>query len=68
MKFLVVYQPATTGYGAYVPDLPGCVSTGETPEAGEANVREAIGMHLEAMRNRNEPIPEPMAWAGIIEV
>ena len=52
-----------TGFGAYVPDLPGCVSTGLTVEETERHIREAIEFHLDGMRE-DGPIPEPTAVAA----
>ena len=62
-KFLIVIEKAAGNYSAYSPDLPGCVATGETKEAVEANMQEAIRMHLEGLREDNLPIPEPAASA-----
>jgi predicted RNase H-like HicB family nuclease len=49
-KYPVVFEPAETNWEAYVPDLPGCVSTGSTLEETEQNVREAISGHLDPTR------------------
>ena len=68
MKYLVVYEKTPTSYGAFVPDLPGCAVVGETREEVETNIRIALAWHLEAMREDNEPIPEPAAWAEMVEV
>ncbi|MCU1312172.1 MAG: hypothetical protein JWO20_3297 [Candidatus Angelobacter sp.] len=57
MKYLVIYEKTATGYSAYVPDLPGCVTTGATREETKVNMREAIGGHIQAMRQHGEPIP-----------
>ena len=59
MKYLIVIEPTSTGFSAYSPDLPGCVSTGGTQEEAEKNIREAIGFHIEGMREDGDPIPEP---------
>ena len=58
-KFLVLYEKSTTGYGAYAPDLPGCVATGRTLEETRGRMAEAMEMHLAAMREDGDPIPEP---------
>ncbi len=68
MKYAVVYEKAPNNYAAYVPDLPGCVSTGATREEVERNIREAIAFHLEGIRLDGEPIPQPHAWAELVEV
>lgn len=67
MKYTVVYEKAPNNYAAYVPDLPGCVATGKTRHEVERLIREAIALHLENLREHNEPVPEPTAWAESVE-
>ncbi len=66
--YAVVIEKALGNYSAYVPDLPGCVSTGRTIDEVERNIREAIEFHLEGMREIGETIPEPTSIAREIEV
>ena len=68
MKYLVVYEKGPTSYGAFVPDLPGIGVVGKTREEVEQSIRIALQWHLEAMREDNEPIPEPTTWAEFVEV
>ena len=68
MKYLVVIEPTGTGFSAYSPDLPGCVSTGATRDECEANMREAIAFHLNGLRDEGEPIPAPSSSAAFVEV
>lgn len=56
---VVIEQVPESNYCAYVPDLPGCVSTGETRQEVEQNIREAIEFHLEGMVEDGISIPEP---------
>jgi len=58
-KFLVLFEKSKTGYGAYAPDLPGCVATGRTLEEARDRMAKALEMHLTAMRQDGDPIPEP---------
>lgn len=58
-KFLVIYEKSSTGNGAYAPDLPGCVATGRTLEETRRRMAKAMEMHLAAMREDGDPIPEP---------
>ena len=67
LSYVVVFERAPRNFSAYVPDLPGCVATGKTRERVEKLIREAIGLHLEMMRQYNEPIPRPSAWAEVVE-
>lgn len=59
MKYAIVIEKADGNYSAYVPDLPGCIATGATPEETEREIREAIQFHLDGMREDGLPIPEP---------
>ncbi len=68
MKYAVVYEEALHNWAAYVPDLPGCVATGRTRTEVRRRIREAIGLHLEAMRNRGEDVPQTSAAVEVIEV
>jgi predicted RNase H-like HicB family nuclease len=68
MKYAVVIEKARSNYSAYVPDLPGCVSAGDTPEETESNMREAIEAHIELMREEGMPVPQPVTRVGYVEV
>ena len=68
MKDIVVYERTDNGWSAYVPDLHGCVAAGDTREEVKGLVREAIGLHIEALREDGEPVPAPGAWTGLVEV
>ena len=59
MNHAVVFEKSGTGYGAYVPDLPGCISVGDTREETERNIREAIEGHVHVMREHGEKVPKP---------
>jgi predicted RNase H-like HicB family nuclease len=63
-NYQIVLERTNTGYSAFSPDLPGCVSTGATREKAEANMREAIEFHIEGLRDEGVPVPEPQAQAG----
>ena len=67
-QYAVVYEKTETGFGAYAPDLPGCVSTGRTLEETERNMREAIAFHLDGLREDGDPIPEPTTRVGMLQV
>ena len=68
MKYAIVVERSSTGYAAYVPDLPGCVAAGATRGVVERLIREAIQLHLEGMREDGEPIPEPTTGVDLVEV
>ncbi len=67
MKYAVIIEKGPNNYSAYVPDLPGCVSTGKTLEAVERNIKEAIELHLEGLREEGLPIPEPSTHCQYVE-
>jgi predicted RNase H-like HicB family nuclease len=58
-KYLIVIEVTQTGFSAYSSDLPGCVSTGRTREEVEQNMREAIALHLDGLREEGQAVPEP---------
>lgn len=67
-RFLVVIEKTDSNYSAYSPDLPGCVATGKTREETEANMYEAIRLHLEGLREDNLAIPENASVAEIMAI
>ena len=68
MKYLVVIEKGESGFGAYVPDLPGCIAAAESePEVREL-IREAIEFHIEGLREDGQPIPPPSSSSTIVEV
>ncbi len=67
-KYLIVIEPTKTGFSAYSPDLPGCVSTGRTREEVEQNMREAISFHLDGLREEGQPVPEPQTYSSYVEL
>jgi predicted RNase H-like HicB family nuclease len=67
MKYLVVVEKAQNNYSAYVPDLPGCVATGGTPEEVHQNIRAAISLHVEGLREDGLPVPIPQTQAEFVE-
>jgi predicted RNase H-like HicB family nuclease len=68
MRYLVVIERGETSYGAYVPDLPGCVAVGETAEEARHLIQEAIALHLEGLRADGQPIPEPTSQGDYLDV
>jgi predicted RNase H-like HicB family nuclease len=66
MEYAVIIEPADDGsISVWVPDLPGCVSTGDTREEALANIAEAIRGHVEALRAAGEPVPAARSSAGV---
>lgn len=68
MHYAVVIERGESSFGAYVPDLPGCVAVGETEAEVRQLIREAIAFHLEGMREDGEAVPEPSAHVEYVEV
>ena len=67
-RYAILIERGKRNYGAYIPDLPGCVSTGKTLAEVRRNIREAIRFHLDGMREDGEPIPEPTCIGETVEV
>ncbi len=68
VRYAIVIEKAESNYAAYVPDLPGCVATGQTMEETEQLLREALELHLRGMREDGLPIPEPLSHVEYVEV
>jgi len=68
VNYVVVYEKSQTGWAAYVPDLPGVVTTGKTREEVRSLIQEAIEFHLDGLREDRLPIPQPSAEAETISV
>lgn len=68
MRYMVVVEKGATSYGAFVPDLPGCVAVGATEKEVVALIQEAIQFHLEDLKAEGQPLPEPTSKSKFIEV
>jgi predicted RNase H-like HicB family nuclease len=68
MRYLVVVEKGPTSFGAYVPDLPGCIAAAATREEVIALIHEAIEFHLEGLRQDGRPVPAPTSSGEIVEV
>jgi len=68
MRYAIVLERGPASYGAYVPDLPGCVAAGETREEALRLIREAIEFHLEGLAAEGLPVPEAASTAEYVEV
>lgn len=68
MQYLIVIEKTETGYSAYSPDLPGCVSTGITREDVEQNMREAVEFHLEGLKLEGVEIPQSTTSSAYVDV
>ncbi|WP_295853342.1 type II toxin-antitoxin system HicB family antitoxin [Tardiphaga sp.] len=67
MRYAVVIETADGNYSAYVPDLPGCVATGDTVKAVEVEIRDAIRFHIAGLREDGLPVPAPTSIADYVE-
>ena len=68
MRFAIVIEQAGANFSAYVPDLPGCVATGESVQEVEVSIREAISFHLEGLREDGLPVPAPASVVEYVEI
>jgi predicted RNase H-like HicB family nuclease len=68
VEFLVVVEKGKASYGAYVPDLPGCVAVGESRREVLKLIREGIQIHIQAMRQAGEPVPTPTSKSEIVKI
>ena len=68
IEYTVIYERGQTNWGSYVPDLPGCVSIGDTLAEVQENIKEAIALYLEVLKEDGQPIPEPSTQVGKVAV
>ena len=68
MEYLVILEKGETSFGAYVPDLPGCVAAGDTKEETMQLIREAIELHIESLRENGDEVPEPHSFVERVAV
>ncbi len=67
-EYIVIYEKGDTNWGAIVPDLPGCVSIGDTFEEVQENIKEAIEFYLEILTERGEKIPDAKTKIGTVQI
>ena len=67
-QYLVVIEETETGYSAYSPDVPGCIATGSTRPEVERNIREALELHLDGLREEGYSLPEPKSYSSYIKI
>ena len=68
MQYLVIVEKSENGFGAYVPDLPGCAAAGETREETMSLIQEAIEFHIEGLKRSGEPVPIPRSQSELVDV
>lgn len=68
MRYAIVIEKAATNFSAYVPDLPGCIATGDSIEDVESRIREAIEFHLEGLRADGLSPPTPSSQVEYVEI
>lgn len=68
MRYVVILERGENEFGAYVPDLPGCIAVGETKEEALRLIAEAVELHLEGLREEGLPIPEPSSSSEYVDV
>ncbi|MCA9111051.1 MAG: type II toxin-antitoxin system HicB family antitoxin [Planctomycetaceae bacterium] len=68
MRYTVIIEQGPSSWGAYVPDLPGCVAAGESREETLRLIREAIEFHIEGLIKHGQPVPEPHSFSELVEI
>ena len=68
MRYVYVIEKANDGsYSAFVPDLPGCTTSGDTASEVRENIKEAVDSYIDSLREHNEPVPPPTSVADVVE-
>ena len=68
MRYLVIFEPSDDGFGAYVPDLPGCIAAGNSKQEVLQLIQEAIEFHLEGIKDQGASVPQPHSYSEFVEV
>lgn len=68
MKYLVIVEKSENGFGAYVPDLPGCVAVAETRQEVITLIQEAIEFHVDGLKRAGDPVPKPKSQGELVDV
>jgi len=67
-EYAVIIERGDRTFGAWVPDLPGCIAAGKSGAEVESRIREAIAFHIEGLRAAGEPVPEPVSRVTTVAV
>jgi predicted RNase H-like HicB family nuclease len=68
MRYVYVIEQADDGsFSAFVPDLPGCTTSGDTADEVRQNIKDAVDSYVESLREHNEPVPEPTSMVDVVE-
>ena len=67
-EYAIVIEQAGENFSAYVPDLPGCITTGDSLDQVTIHIQEAIALHLESLREHGEDVPPPTSRAATVRV
>lgn len=68
MKYVYVIEKASDGsYSAYVPDLPGCTTCGDSIDEIKANIKDAVNLYVDSLRESNEPVPQPTSFTDVVD-
>ena len=68
MRYMVIVEKGESSYGAFVPDLPGCIAVGETEQEVIVLIQESIQFHLEDLQSEGRPIPQPVSKSTFVDV
>jgi predicted RNase H-like HicB family nuclease len=68
MQYLVIIERSENGFGAYVPDLPGCIAAGETRREVITLIQEAIEFHIDGLKRSGDPVPTPRSQSELVDV
>lgn len=67
-RYLIIIEKTNSGFSAYSPDLPGCIATGNTRKDVQKKMEEALGFHLDGLREEGFEIPEPQNYSKYVEI
>ena len=68
MRYAVVIEKGSNGFGAYVPDLPGCIAAAKTRDEVVKLIQDAMEFHIDGLKQDGEPVPKPASSVEFVEV
>ncbi len=67
-QYTIIIEPTDTGYSAYVPDLPGCITVGDTVEETRLFMKEAISLYIDTLKDKGMPVPPPAVLSDLVAI
>ncbi len=67
-NYTIIIEKTDTGYSAYVPDLPGCITVGDTIEETKSHIKEAMELYIDQLKLEGKTVPQPTTFSEVVSV